>query len=88
MHAKALVIFLCVQIGGIAALHLGPDWSLILGVALLLPGTGPYIVTDIHKLMLIGDVRLALMVVALNAAVWQCIAVTVRRSKKTASVSK
>jgi hypothetical protein len=88
MHPKTWLIFLCVQITGIVAMHLGPAWSLVLGVALLLPGTGLYIFTGIHKLILIGDVRLAVIVVVLNAAVWQCTAAMVRRLKKAASVSK
>ncbi len=37
------MIFLCVQIVGILAMHLGPDWPLVLGVALLLPGLPGFI---------------------------------------------
>src|SRR5690242_7072782 len=83
MHIRAILIFACIQIAGVVAMHLGPDWSLVLGVALLLPGTGLYIFTGIHKLMLIGDIRLALMTIIINAAVWQCIALAVRKQKTT-----
>jgi len=77
------MIFLCIQIAGILAMHLGPDWSLVLGVALLLPGLpGLYLSFGIHRLILIGDVRLGLAAVAINAAVWEDIAIVVRQLKK------
>jgi hypothetical protein len=83
MRPKMWVIFLCIQIAGILAMHLGSDWSLVLGVGLLLPGLpGLYLFSGIHRLILIGDVRLALAAVAINAAVWQSIAVFARRLKK------
>ncbi len=64
-------------------MHLGPDWSLVLGVALLLPGLpGLYLSFGIHRLILIGDVRLAFAAVAINAVAWQTVAVLVRRLKK------
>lgn len=88
MHSKIWLIFVCVQTAGVVAMHLGRDWCLVLGVVLLLPGTGLYVFTGIHRLILIGDVRLALMVVLLNAVVWHCVAVSIRRLKHRIPVSK
>jgi hypothetical protein len=83
MKPKTWLIFLCIQIAGFLAIHLGSDWSLVLGVGLLLPGLpGLYLFSGIHRLILIGDVRLALLAVAINAAVWQSIAVFARKLKK------
>jgi hypothetical protein len=83
MKFKTWLIFFCVQATGIAAVHLGPDWSLIAGVALLLPGLlSLYTSFGIHKVILIGDVRLTLAAVAINAVAWYGVAVCVRRLKK------
>ncbi|HEY1677163.1 MAG TPA: hypothetical protein VGG04_05625 [Candidatus Sulfotelmatobacter sp.] len=83
MKIKTWLVFFCVQIVGIAAMHLGPDWSLVLGITMLLPGLlGLYLFTGIHKLTLIRDARLALLAVVLNGAVWQVMALSIRRFKK------
>lgn len=88
MNSRTWLAFACVQIAGIVAMHLGPDWLLVLGVALLFPVTGLYIFTGIHKLILIGDVRLAIVAVVLNFAAWQCISFAVRKLRHRTSVSR
>ncbi len=83
MKPKMWLIFVCTQVAGVTAMHFGPDWWLVLGVALLLPGLpGLYLFSGIHRLILIGDLRLALTAVAINAAVWQSTAVVVHKLKK------
>lgn len=80
MTRKVWLIFLCVQIAGVVAMHLGPDWALVLGVVLLLPGLpGIYMSFGIHKLILIGDVRLAFAAVLVNAAIWQGVTLAIHR---------
>jgi len=83
MTTKLWRAFLGVQAAGVVAMHIGADWLLVLGVVLLLPGLpGLYMSFGIHKLALIGDFRLALVAIAINAAVWQGTAIAIRRLKK------
>ena len=75
-------IFFIVQMVGVTAMRLGPDWLLTPGVVLLIPGVpGVYLSFGIHRLILIGDVRLTIASVLINAAVWNVIAVTFCRSR-------
>jgi hypothetical protein len=67
---------------GAAAMRLGLGWLLVLGVVLLIPGVpGIYLSFGIHRLILIGDVRLTIVGVLINAVVWHVIAVASRRSR-------
>ena len=73
-------VFFCIQAAGIVALHLGPDWSLILGVLLLSPGLlAVYLVPSIHRLLLIRDVWLVLAALLINGAVWHGIQFSIRK---------
>jgi hypothetical protein len=68
---KNWLIFVCTQTAGVVAMHLGHDWSLILGVLLLVPGIPAlYLFSGIHRLIMIGDFRLAVAGILINAGVW------------------
>ena len=83
MKSKMWLVFVCVQAVGIAALRLGPDWSLILGVLLLFPGLlALYLIPDIHKLLLVKDIWLTLAALVINTAAWQGLRVSIRKLKK------
>jgi hypothetical protein len=80
MRFRMWPVFFCVQAAGIVALHLGPDWSLILGVLLLSPGLpAVYLVPDIHRLLLLRDVWLVLAGLIINGAVWHSIKLSIRK---------
>jgi len=73
-------VFFGVQAAGVVALHLGPDWSLILGILLLSPGLPTlYLVPWIHKLLLIRDVWLVLAALVINAAVLHGVRLSIRK---------
>jgi hypothetical protein len=85
MKLRMWPVFFCVQAVGAAALHLGPDWSLILGILLLSPGLpAVYLVPDIHRLLLIRDVWLVLVALLINGAVWLAISVSIRKLRNRA----
>lgn len=68
---KTWLIFVCVQTAGVVAMHLGHDWLLILGVLLLVPGIPAlYMFSGIHRLIMIGDFRLAVAGILINVGVW------------------
>jgi hypothetical protein len=80
MGRRMWPVFFCVQGVGIAALHLGPDWSLMVGVLLLSPGLpAVYLVPEFHRLLLIRDVWLVLAALVINGAVWHGIRLSLRR---------
>jgi hypothetical protein len=80
MRLRVWPVFFCVQAAGIVALHLGPDWSLILGVLLLSPGLpAVYLVPGFHRLLLIRDVWLVLAALIINGAVWHGIKLAIRK---------
>ena len=71
VNLKTWLIFVCIQTAGVVAMHLGYDWSLILGVLLLVPGIPAlYMFSGIHRLIMIGDFRLAVAGILINAGVW------------------
>ncbi len=68
---KTWLIFVCIQTAGVLAMHLGHDWSLVLGVLLLVPGIPAlYMFSGIHRRIMIGDFRLAVRGILINAGVW------------------
>jgi hypothetical protein len=68
---KMWPIFVCIQTAGVVAIHSGHDWSLVLGVLLLAPGIPVlYVFSGIHRLIMIGDFRLAVAGILINAGVW------------------
>jgi hypothetical protein len=71
VNSKTWLIFVCVQTAGVVAMHLGHDWSLILGVLFLVPGIPSlYMFFAIHRLIMIGDFRLAVAGILINGGVW------------------
>jgi predicted cobalt transporter CbtA len=83
MPWKGWVAFVCTQALGITAMRLGSDQALVSGVALLAPGVpGLYVFSDIHKIIMVRDARLAIVGVTLNAIVWLTVATCVSRLKR------
>jgi hypothetical protein len=82
MRFRLWPVFFGVQTAGIVALHLGPDWSMILGVLLLSPGLpAVYLVPSIHRLLLIRDVWLVLAALIINGTAWHGIKLAIRKSR-------
>ena len=68
VNLKTWLIFAGVQTAGVVAMHLGHDWSLILGVLLLVPGIPAlYMFSGIHRLIMIADFWLAVAGILINA---------------------
>jgi hypothetical protein len=82
MTRKGWVVFVCTQAAGITAMHLGSDRAPVPGWHFGLPVFRNFTSSlASHKMIMVGDARLAIAGITLYAMVWLTVAIWVSRSK-------